>query len=157
MKKLYVLVITTIFAISAFSQQEDANIVIEMNDNSSQTIAFDQLSRITFSGTTVNIEQFNGNTIKSDMSDILRIATYANNTGISSAILEGNELLQYISSDEISINCNAGETIAIYNINGSKILTRRQTADGGSISIATLPKGIYLIRANGKTAKFIKR
>ena len=91
------------------------------------------------------------------MSDILRIATYANNTGISSAILEGNELLQYISSDEISINCNAGETIAIYNINGSKILTRRQTADGGSISIATLPKGIYLIRSNGKTAKFIKR
>ncbi len=156
MKKLYIFITTIMFSMSAFSQ-ESASIVVEKSDNSSHTIAFDQLNRITFDGNMVNIEQNNGNVIKNDMSDILRIATYANNTGISSVILDSKELLQYISSDEIAINCYAGETIAIYNVNGSKILTKRQTADGASISIAILPKGIYLLRADGRTAKFIKR
>ena len=57
----------------------------------------------------------------------------------------------------MAVNCNAGEEIAIYNISGSIVQQTVQDSDGGSISIANLPKGIYLLRANRQTVKLIKK
>ncbi|MBR6805869.1 MAG: T9SS type A sorting domain-containing protein [Bacteroidaceae bacterium] len=47
--------------------------------------------------------------------------------------------------------------MAIYNISGSIVQQTVQDSDGGSISIANLPKGIYLLRANRQTVKLIKK
>jgi hypothetical protein len=65
--------------------------------------------------------------------------------------------VSYISSDEIAVNCEAGEEIAIYNVSGTMVLNEVQGSDGGSVSIANLPKGIYLLRANRQTVKIIKK
>ncbi|MBR5890947.1 MAG: T9SS type A sorting domain-containing protein, partial [Bacteroidaceae bacterium] len=46
---------------------------------------------------------------------------------------------------------------AIYNVSGSMVQQKIQESDGGSISIANLPKGIYLLRANRQTVKLIKK
>ena len=37
------------------------------------------------------------------------------------------------------------------------VLKEIQDSEGGRVSIANLPKGIYLLRANGQTVKIIKR
>ena len=68
----------------------------------------------------------------------------------------GKELVAYISPDEIAVNCEAGKEIAIYNISGTMVLKEIQDSEGGRVSIANLPKGIYLLRANGQTVKIIK-
>jgi len=69
----------------------------------------------------------------------------------------GKEFVAYISADEIAVNCEAGKEIAIYNVSGTMVLKEVQDSEGGSVSIANLPKGIYLLRANGQTVKIIKR
>ena len=51
----------------------------------------------------------------------------------------------------------AGEEIAIYNISGSIVLKEIQSSEGGSMSIANLPKGIYLLRAGKQTVKILKK
>ena len=66
-------------------------------------------------------------------------------------------LLSYISSDEIAVNCNAGDVIRIFDVVGTQIICVCQRADNGIIGISQLPKGIYIIKANDRTAKFIKR
>ncbi|MBR5848234.1 MAG: T9SS type A sorting domain-containing protein, partial [Bacteroidaceae bacterium] len=40
---------------------------------------------------------------------------------------------------------------------GTMVLNEVQGSDGGSVSIANLPKGIYLLRANRQTVKIIKK
>lgn len=156
MKKVYTIVLSLMLAIPALAQ-DDTRIVIEKSDNSTQSISFADLSRITFDNSNVKFEQSNGSITGCDMADIVRIATYTGETSISDITTEKRELLQYISTDEIAVNCMTGSRIEIYNVSGSHILSTRLGADNGTISIAALPKGIYLLRADGRTAKFIKR
>ena len=123
----------------------------------SQAVDLHNFQRITFSGSTLNILQTNGTATSTEMSDIVRIY-FDDYTRINEVNFnDGKELVAYISPDEIAVNCEAGEEIAIYNISGTMVLKERQNSEGGSISIANLPKGLYLLRAKSQTVKILKR
>ncbi len=151
MKRFLPLIAAALIATPSLSQE----MMIETNSANS-IIEIDALRRITFNGSDVNVLQTDGTAFTAPMSDITRIY-FGNFTAIEDVEITGNSLVTYISADEIAINCPAGEIISIYNINGSQIFQVRQQENCGSISIAQLPKGIYLLQAAGKTAKFIKR
>ena len=153
MKRFLIIAILFIAAIPSFAQR----IVLEKNDSGKQAVALQNFSRITFNGNTVNIAQNDGTIIVTEMSDIAKIY-FDDYTRIGEVDFnEGKDLISYISSDEIAVNCKAGEEIAIYNVSGSMVQQKIQESDGGSISIANLPKGIYLLRANRQTVKLIKK
>lgn len=153
MKKFIIIAILFIATIPSFAQR----IVLEKNDSGKLAVALQNFRRITFNGSTVNIAQNDDTVIGTEMSDIARIY-FDDYTRISEVDFnDGKDLISYISSDEIAVNCNAGEEIAIYNVSGSMVQQRTQESDGGSISIANLPKGIYLLRANRQTVKLIKK
>ena len=153
MKRFLIIAILFIAAIPSFAQR----IVLEKNDNGKQAVALQNFRRITFNGSTVNIAQNDGTIIGTEMSDIAKIY-FDDYTRIGEVDFnEGKDLISYISSDEIAVNCKAGEEIAIYNVSGSMVQQKIQESDGGSISIANLPKGIYLLRANRQTVKLIKK
>ena len=151
MKKLYTLLLFIIAALPMSAQQ----IFVEKGNNT-QTIEFAKLDKITFSGTTVNILQTDGTTTSAAMSDINRIH-FSSYNSIDNLKATTDELINYISNDYIAVNCHAGESICIYNIIGTKLICTRQQSDNGIISIAHLPKGIYIIKTNDQTAKFVKR
>lgn len=153
MKRFLIIAILFIAAIPSFAQR----IVLEKNDSGKQAVALQNFRRITFNGSTVNIAQNDGTIIGTEMSDIAKIY-FDDYTRIGEVDFnEGKDLISYISSDEIAVNCKAGEEIAIYNVSGSMVQQKIQESDGGSISIANLPKGIYLLRANRQTVKLIKK
>lgn len=156
MKKLLFIITAILLTLPSLAQENNLSIVIE-KEGTSQEIAFDQLQRITFSGTTVNMFTKDGSTVSNDMYDIYRIGFNETSTNISSNTQEGDNLLGYISNEAIVINSLAGTTIEIYNVNGNHISSTRLKSDNETISIASLPKGIYLVRTNCKTAKFLKR
>ena len=151
MKKLYTLLLFIIAALPMSAQQ----IFVEKGNNT-ETIEFAKLDKITFSGTTVNILQTDGTTTSAAMSDINRIH-FSSYNSIDNLKATTGELINYISNDYIAVNCHAGESICIYNIIGTKLICTRQQSDNGIISIANLPKGIYIIKTNDQTAKFVKR
>ena len=150
MRKILYLFVATMLALPTFSQQ----MLIEKN-GSSNAVELNNLRRITFNGSNVNVMLNDGTAITSTMGDISRI--YFDGFSAVENIYKEDAIITYISADEIAVNCRAGETINIYNINGSLVAVIRQQSDGGSIGIAQLPKGLYLIQAGEKTAKFIKR
>lgn len=151
MKRFLPLIIAALVGTPALAQ----HMMIETSSENS-VIEFDALRRITFNGSDVNILQNNGTAYTAPMSEISRIY-FGDFSGIEDIAPEGGCFITYISADEIAVNCHAGEIINVYNINGSHIFQVRQQEENGSISIAQLPKGIYLLQASGRTAKFIKR
>ena len=151
MKKIYTLLVVLIASAPIMAQQ----MLVEKNTDI-ETIEFDKLDKITFSGTTVKISQTDGSATEASMGEINRIYFSYYNC-IESTVAEAEEIISYVSSDDIAVNCNAGEIITIYNIIGKQLVCVRQKSDNGIISIASLPKGIYVIRANDQTAKFVKR
>lgn len=151
MKKIYTIILFLIAAIPCMAQQ-----MIVEKDGNAVTIELSDLDKITFNDITVNITQNDGTTLSAAMNEINRIhfGTYSNIENIET---EREGLLSYISSDMIAVNCRAGMVVAIYDIIGTQLVSTRQNADNASISIANLPKGIYIIKVDDRTAKFVKR
>lgn len=155
MRRFLTIVISIFLALPAISQDARTNLIIKTNAGE-QTVQFDDLRRITFNATTVQIEKFDGSTIRNDMANIIYMSATSKTTDIVAPQTSGN-LVEHISSDAIVVNCVSGAIVEIYNMSGSRIATRRLDADNGTISIATLPKSIYILRAEGRTVKFLKR
>lgn len=132
------------------------HMVVEMADSNSRVVQLENLKQITFDGITVNIEQTDGTKSSASMSNIKRIY-FDDMSSIADINAQGGDLVEYLSHDEIAINSQAGSMVTLYNLTGAQLLTRRIDTQGEAISIAGLPQGIYIVKANGRTTKIIKR
>lgn len=132
------------------------HMVVEMTDSNNQVVKLENLRQITFNGTTVNIEQTDGTKSSTSMGNIGRIY-FGDHSSIADINAQSGNLVKYISNDEIAIHSEAGSTVAIYGLTGVQLLTRRIDTQGEAVSIAGLPQGIYIVKANGRTTKIIKR
>ena len=131
-------------------------LVVEKEASEPVSMSLTELKQITFSGTTVNVELTDGTKSSTGMSDIY-VITFGDYTTIGQIRPEGGEHVAYISSDEIAIDGKAGSHVTIYNATGTQVLNTCLSADYGHISIANLPKGIYIVKCNERTAKIVKR
>ena len=151
MKKL--LFIISLLAIAGTATAQ--HMVVE-TAGGNEVFTLDNLKQITFNGTTVNIEQTDGTTSSASMGSIERIY-FSDLSSIADINAQGGNLVEYLSFDEIAINSEAGSTVAIYSLTGAQLLSRRIDTQGETISIAALPQGIYIVKANERTTKIIKR
>ena len=151
MRKLLLSITATLLWLPLFSQQ----MIIEKSGGN-QSVAMEDLRRITFNGNNVNVTQNNGTTITATMGEISSIY-FSNSTSIGNIADDCKEFITTVGNNAIAVNCTAGTIINIYSINGTRIVSTRQEAEGGCIGIEQLPRSIYLIEAAGRTAKFIKR
>ena len=152
MKKL--LFIISLLAISGTATAQ--HMVVETAGHEDKVITIENLKQITFDGTTVNIELTDGSNSSASMDYIERIY-FGNLSAIADINAQSGNLVEYLSNDEIAINSEAGSTVAIYSLTGAQLLTRRIDTQGETISIAGLPQGIYIVKANGRITKIIKR
>lgn len=132
------------------------HMVVEMTDSNNQVVKLESLRQITFNGTTVNIEQTDGTKSSASMGDIQRIY-FGDLSSIADMPAHSENLVEYLTTDEIAINSEAGSMVVIYGLTGTQLLTRRIDTQGEAVSIASLPQGIYIVKANERTTKIIKR
>ena len=151
MKRLLLIISFITMAGAATAQ----HMVVE-TASGNEVFTLENFKQITFDGTTVNIEQNDGTTSSAFMGDIERIY-FADMSSIADINAQGSNLVEYLSHDEIAINSNGGSVVAIYRLTGAQLLTRRIDTQGEAISIAGLPQGIYIVKANERTTKIIKR
>ena len=130
-------------------------LVVEKEASEPVSMSLTELKQITFSGKTVNVERTDGTKYSDTMGNISRIYIEQKQS-IDNVGELGDNLVEYLSFDEIAINSEAGSMVAVYNLTGAQLLTKRIDAQGEPISIANLPQGIYIVKANEKTTKIIK-
>ena len=152
MKKTVTILLLLLSCLPAAAQQ----MLIEKIGSNNEIVSLENLKQITFSGSTVNVELTDGTKSSTDMAAI-DVISFGDYTTIWQIRPEGGELAAYVSSDEIAIDGKAGSHVTIYNVVGTQVLNTRLDADYGQISIANLPKGIYIIKCNERTAKIVKR
>ena len=131
-------------------------LVVEKEASEPVSMSLTELKQITFSGKTVNVERTDGTKYSDTMGNISRIYIEQKQS-IDNVGELGDNLVEYLSFDEIAINSEAGSIVAVYNLTGAQMFTRRIATQGEPISIASLPQGIYIVKANEKTTKIIKR
>lgn len=148
--------LTILFLLLATLPAAAQQMLIDKSGNSNEIVSLDQLKQITFNDTIVNVELTDGTKSSTQMSAINAIS-FGDYTSIGHIRPDNGELVAYISSDEIAVNSKAGSQITIYNVVGTQVLSTHLSTDCGSVSIANLPKGIYIVKANDRTAKIVRR
>lgn len=151
MKKILTILLM-LAALPATAQQ----MLVDKNIGENEIVDLENLKQITFNGIKVNIEQTDGATSSNSMSTINQI-TFGDYTAISDVKESSEELITYVSGDEIAVNCAAGSTVTIYSLVGTQVLNVRLGSDYGRISIAGLPKGVYIVKVQERTTKIVRR
>lgn len=88
--------------------------------------------------------------------DILGI-TYKN---ISTSISEPNAdpKISQRNGQLIFHGVNSSDNIAVYNVKGMRIPVQiHSSGSSATLSLSSIPSGVYLLNVNGQTSKFIKR
>ena len=152
MKRFYILTVilftvAPVFAQSLYVEKSFGNDIVD----------FGALQKITFDNGKMSLHMNDGNVDSYSISDVNRIT---NNYGLSlsvDAVEQKGELVGSVSGEQIVVNCPAGTEVEIFSVCGAKVLSQRLGSENGTISISSLSKGVYILRANGRTAKFLKR
>ena len=152
MKKTFTAILLAAAAASPSMAQQ---MFIDRGGVENEIIEINSLKEITFNGPSVNVEQIDGTTSGTPMADISRI--YFGDFSTIEDLKKNEDLIEQLPGEKIAINCPAGTVVTIYSITGSLVLSTRIETEGGQISVANIPQGIYIVKANDRTAKFVRR
>lgn len=82
-----------------------------------------------------------------------------NDSGVSSVALSANGNVAFatqLRGDNLIVSgTNAGESVSLYNLSGEQVASVAATAQSTTLSVASLPLGIYVVKAKAGTQKIM--
>ncbi len=155
---LKLLLLMVLFSFGALQAQNSILEVMKW-DNTSVKIELSQLSKITFSGTDVNLNLKNGEVTSIPTSEVRNFVfgttTSVNNRQQSRQMtLYPNPAVDYIRITDLSPDI---QFVSIYSLSGQMIQQVPVSDTEETISVSHFRKGIYFIRAGNEVMKFSKQ
>ena len=145
-------------AVSALNVNADSEMTMKLNEGEKSTeYSISSISKITFEGNTMNIATSDG--VKT--ADVLALEniTFSMKTSATDNIVKDFEDGISISSRkgviEVSAKSDVDIKIDIFSMGGNHIM-RVNGGGNASADLTQLPAGIYIVKANNKTIKFIR-
>lgn len=153
------LITTTIFLllnIFGINASKSQTLVIWQKDGSKVYYSLDEQPKTTFTSEDLVITT-NSATISYPLTKIQRYTYEGGSLGINDIKAHGISISHH-GEDIIVIDLPVGKSISIYSIDGKQLLSKQ--SDGSNrqtLSLSTLPTGVYIIKAETINYKFMKR
>lgn len=152
------LALTMLFGIGTFSHaQDNYKLVIWLSDGSKTDIELSQQPQVQFENDKVMVTS-SVLDMEYDAEEVLRF-TYKED---ESSISEGAGLADGISTIKdgrlVFHGITSADQVSVYSANGTRVPVSVVSTDGQcSLPLSSLPSGVYILKANGKTSKFTKK
>ncbi len=155
----------TIFLLLSFASMFNAvsgqnSLIIRFNDGSTQSFLLTDLRKVSFSGSNIMFLKTNTSLDSCIISNVgalsFGIKTRINETtGSNNVLIFPNPAEKFIYLK----NMPEGKLldVSIYSLDGIKVIGTIFRSNSSSIDVSSLCKGLYLLKANGYTLKFIKQ
>ena len=153
--KKFIIVLLILLACSLHSfAQDKATLVLYHADGTTTDIALYLKPRVVFDGDLVRITSTVLD-MEYPKSNILRFTYKQNVTGISSP---KNKADYTRDGDHFVFHgISSTDEVTVFNSDGISVPVHLSAAsDGVTLSISSIPKGVYLLNVNGKTSKFVR-
>lgn len=130
-------------------------VVIQKADNTDLTVEFSASPVLSFRNDSLVITA--GDVSIFALSDVRKVY-FGAAVPTSVSNVSAGQRLYFADSQTIIATGISQEDVAVYNINGMKMPAEiSRTADGFTISLSALPRGIYIIKTKVQTFKINKR
>ena len=149
MKKLLIALIAAFYTLQVMA--DDFSLYITASSTSSE-YSLSSLKKITFSGGNIVLTTTSGQSQSFAISSITKM--YFGTTSSSIQQLADGAATTW-DGETLTFAGNSGK-VRIYRPSGT-LVASQSIADEASISLSTLPRGIYIVNINGKSFKISKK
>ena len=158
MKKHFILFTLLLAALSVQAQQVPPSMGITLKSGCGTSFYLDYIQKLTFSDGNLVVTMKDGTEEGGSFAlfDISFVEFFSVGS-VDRATVPADIFLWSPVTSELTVRCPAGTAIHIYTAGGCRQLTAIQSITQSPISLATLPSGIYIIEAGGKTTKIQHR
>ena len=162
--KSYLITLALLFIAFGVRAEGDEAITIHLNSSETPTqIAIADVSKIVFETTQFNIKNNKNGAVKYfDYSDVIKITFNEELNTESIEVVDANATLALFpnpAKDYLTINDADdlhGSDLCIHSLTGS-LISKQTNWNGEKINVSHLNPGIYFIKLNSTTLKFIKQ
>ncbi|MBO4332145.1 MAG: T9SS type A sorting domain-containing protein [Paludibacteraceae bacterium] len=131
-----------------FSANADNEVLI--NGNKMEKDA----AKLEFDGDKATIEYSDGSTFNYDMEEVEIFFTLTSSAKNAANFLKLNSVV----TDEMQISgLNGSEKLEVRNTLGETLLSHKANAESVTLDLRTLSKGVYLLKLDNQSVKFIKK
>lgn len=140
---------------SAFADNAESLVFYGVQGKADNAVELTNFRKITFGENGFNVLSQDGSTLQLNYGDVRSIKFKDLVNGIQS-VTNGNasEMMLHFDGQYVWADGANGQQGAVYGINGQQLLGAR--LNGTRISVESLPKGVYVFKAGGKSIKFAK-
>lgn len=151
-KWLAVLAMAFTCHLSAFAN--DGALVLWHADGSKTNIELSQLPQVRFENNKVLVTSSVLN-MEYDADDILRF-TYEEAASEDAGLVDG---IASVQGDRLLFHgVKSADQVSVYSVNGTRIPVSLSSVNGKqSLSLSSIPSGVYILKVNGKSCKFTKK
>lgn len=154
MKRKHILAFAILLAFFVFSSGKAQTLVLHHADGTKTDVELYTLPQVKFQNNKVLITSTVLN-MEYPKEDILRFTYKGGSTSINST----NNDVNYTQEDgQIIFHDITAEKIAIYTASGIRVpVSISRNGNTATLSLKSIPSGVYLLNVNGRTSKFTKR
>lgn len=150
MRKLLLTLFTLAAALTAGA--EDKVLVVTFSDNGTHTFALSTQPTVVMANDKMTITA-GAETLEYDLYKV-KTFTFTTASGIDGTESAGG----FTRQGNSLIIPGTGTAVRIFALNGAAVpAVTSHTAQGTVVSLDTLPQGIYIVNANGKSVKIVKK
>lgn len=138
--------------------EENALIAVQY-DGFEQTYLISSVSTVTFEkpdGMTINFKEDEnslGNVRAIKFGNLIPVAVEDENGGENSYYVFPNP----VERELVLVGCNTGDEVVVYNMSGQELQKMKASNNDVKINVTSYAKGMYIVRINDVSLKFIKR
>lgn len=173
MYKLRLILLLLLFSVAS-ANLKSQSIIIQDDSGNETTELLESVQTLTFNSDNLTVNFYSESSSSFDLTTISKI--YFNDvadieipedpdepgvTAITTTSEDADGLLLYPNPATDILNVqnlqNQSLLVSIYRIDGTQVLTRELYSDDSSIDISTLQTGFYLLKADNKAYRFIKK
>lgn len=153
MKKIKLFLLSMLFALGVNADEQNY-LVVQLNDGSSASFQLAKHPKITFLGEVMNIVS-ETSSMEFNLSDVKNYLFSNVPTSIDEVSEESDVAVNENMLTVSGVSNNT--TVRIYNTSGVEVVSATAIAGSCSVSLHSLPCGIYIVTYNNTTFKFFKK
>lgn len=149
MRQNRLLTLMLFLLVASLSSMAQTNMVVHQTDGSSKQFDISSIRKLLVSPQTFSVYAQDESQIA--MAQIRSVKFSQGATGISN--LAGSDVSLQRKGNMLTIEgLKAGDRVQLYSVNGQVT----GNLDGKSLNLSTLSRGVYILKINNKTIKFVK-
>lgn len=154
-KKLFFLIFFLLSTI--FYGYCEKQLVLNFSNGETKSINLQEIKNITLANGSLAVNSFDGTSETASFTSLAKVTFSGNFSAISDIEVGTNSPAVSLQGDALEISGLSGtQSVDVFSTVGMRVISTEIT-DNGSLSVAELPSGVYIVNIESQTFKFIKR